>query len=63
VGLRVSRVGVVLVTPSMLAALRSGGFADQALGATRTRINTSPSPGAGSSMSRRARTSASPYLS
>lgn len=33
VGLRVSRVGVVLVTPSMLAALRSGGFADQALGA------------------------------
>lgn len=33
VGLRVSRVGLVLVTPAMLAALRSGGFADQELGA------------------------------
>jgi hypothetical protein len=32
-GLRISRVGVVLVTPSMLAALRTGGFADQELGA------------------------------
>lgn len=32
-GLRVSRVGVVLVTPAMLAALRAGGFADQELGA------------------------------
>jgi len=32
-GLRVSRVGIVLVTPSMLAALRSGGFADKELGA------------------------------
>jgi hypothetical protein len=32
-GLRVSRVGLVLVTPAMLAALRAGGFADQELGA------------------------------
>jgi len=32
-GLRVSRVGIVLVTPNMLAALRNGGFADQELGA------------------------------
>jgi hypothetical protein len=32
-GLRVSRVGIVLVTPAMLSALRAGGFADQELGA------------------------------
>jgi len=32
-GLRVSRVGIVLVTPAMLAALRARGFADQELGA------------------------------
>lgn len=32
-GLRVSRVGIVLVTPRMLAALRARGFADQELGA------------------------------
>lgn len=32
-GLRASRVGLVLVTPGMLASLRSGGFADQELGA------------------------------
>lgn len=32
-GLRVSRVGIVLVTPNMLTALRNGGFADQELGA------------------------------
>jgi hypothetical protein len=32
-GLRVSRIGVVLVTPAMLAALVAGGFADQELGA------------------------------
>lgn len=32
-GLRVSRVGLVLVTPAMLTALRAGGFADQELGA------------------------------
>jgi hypothetical protein len=32
-GLRVSRIGIVLVTPAMLTALRSGGFADQELGA------------------------------
>jgi len=32
-GLRVSRVGIVLVTPNMLQALRNGGFADQELGA------------------------------
>ena len=32
-GLRVSKIGVVLVTPAMLAALRAGGFADQELGA------------------------------
>jgi hypothetical protein len=31
-GLRVSKVGVVLVTPNMLTALRAGGFADQELG-------------------------------
>ena len=33
VGIRCSRVGVVLVTPAMLMALRQGGFADQELGA------------------------------
>ena len=32
-GLRVSKIGVVLVTPAMLVALRAGGFADQELGA------------------------------
>jgi hypothetical protein len=32
-GLRISRVGIVLVTPNLLAALRNGGFADQELGA------------------------------
>lgn len=32
-GLRASRVGLVLVTTSMLESLRSGGFADQELGA------------------------------
>jgi len=32
-GLRVSRVGIVLVTPDLLLALQSGGFADQELGA------------------------------
>lgn len=32
-GLRLSRVGIVLVTPNMLAALRNAGFADQELGA------------------------------
>lgn len=32
-GLRVSRVGIVLVTPNMLVALRSGGFGDRELGA------------------------------
>jgi len=32
-GLRLSRVGLVLVTPNMLKALRNGGFADQELGA------------------------------
>ncbi|MDF1597989.1 MAG: toll/interleukin-1 receptor domain-containing protein [Acidimicrobiia bacterium] len=32
-GLRVSRVGIVLVTPNMLVALRNGGFADKELGA------------------------------
>jgi hypothetical protein len=32
-GLRVSRVGIVLVTPAMLEALQAGGFADQELGA------------------------------
>lgn len=32
-GLRISRVGMVLVTPSMLVALRNGGFADKELGA------------------------------
>lgn len=32
-GLRVSRVGIVLVTPNMLRSLRVGGFADQELGA------------------------------
>lgn len=32
-GLRVSRVGIVLVTPRMLQSLRNGGFADQELGA------------------------------
>lgn len=33
VGIRCSRIGVVLVTPAMLMALRQGGFADQELGA------------------------------
>lgn len=32
-GIRSSRVGVVLVTPAMLMALRQGGFADKELGA------------------------------
>jgi len=32
-GLRVSRIGIVLVTPNMLTALRNGGFADKELGA------------------------------
>jgi hypothetical protein len=32
-GISCSRVGVVLVTPAMLMALRQGGFADQELGA------------------------------
>ncbi len=32
-GIRCSRVGVVLVTPAMMMALRQGGFADQELGA------------------------------
>lgn len=32
-GIRLSRVGVVLVTPAMMMALRRGGFADQELGA------------------------------
>lgn len=32
-GLRLSRVGIVLVTPNLLAAVRNGGFADQELGA------------------------------
>lgn len=32
-GLRVSRVGIVLVTPALLQALKRGGFADQELGA------------------------------
>lgn len=32
-GLRISRVGIVLVTPNMLVALRRGGFADKELGA------------------------------
>jgi hypothetical protein len=32
-GLRASRVGLVLVTSAMLDSLRSGGFADQELGA------------------------------
>jgi hypothetical protein len=32
-GLRISRVGVVLVTPALLQALRNGGFADQEVSA------------------------------
>jgi len=32
-GLRVSRVGIVLVTPNMMTALRDGGLADKELGA------------------------------
>jgi hypothetical protein len=32
-GIRCSRIGLVLVTPAMLMALRHGGFADQELGA------------------------------
>ncbi len=32
-GLRVSRVGIVLVTPNLIQSLRTGGFADQELGA------------------------------
>lgn len=32
-GLRLSRVGIVLMTPNMLEALRNGGYVDQELGA------------------------------
>ncbi|MEQ1702819.1 MAG: toll/interleukin-1 receptor domain-containing protein [Ilumatobacteraceae bacterium] len=35
-GLRVSKIGIVLVTPAMLASLRSRGFADQELGVLLT---------------------------